>query len=142
VIRDAKEAARRSLSQARSEAAESILRARDRLLGRVRAALGQRMPAAIGDPAYRAVVADELAGALERLPRGRVVVRARPELAGVLSEAVRDRQDVVVEAATDLGVGFVAASPEAGMEIDATLAQKLVHQWPRIAVAMLAEIGT
>jgi hypothetical protein len=69
-------------------------------------------------------------------------VRARPELAGVLSEAVRGRKDAIVEAAPDMAVGFVAASPEAGMEIDATLAQKLVYRWPLIAVAVLAKIGT
>jgi vacuolar-type H+-ATPase subunit E/Vma4 len=136
-VREAQEAARRSLSAARAEATTSILVARDRLLGRVRAALEARMLAAVDDPDYRAGVANQLAGALERLPVGRVVVHARPELAGLTRNA---RVDFEEDPA--MGIGFVATSPDSGVEIDATLEAELEHRWPRIAVAVLAEVGT
>jgi len=140
VVRDANEAARRAVSEARSEAAVSILKARDRLLGRVRVALEERGRASIADPALHAWLPAVLAGALERLPPGDVVVRVRPELARVLAQAIADRRGITLESIPDMGAGFVAVSAESGVEIDATLETNLLHRWPQIAVSVLAEI--
>ena len=140
-IRDASEAARRSLSEARAEAAASTLRARDRLLGRVRAALEEHARASIVDPAHVATMETDLAAALQRLPSGEVVVRTRPELRRAFETAVDGRPGVTLETVPDMGVGFVAVSPETGVEIDATLQTQLGHRWPAIAVAVLTEVG-
>jgi vacuolar-type H+-ATPase subunit E/Vma4 len=141
VVHDANEAARRSLAEARSEAAASTLQARGRLLGRVRAALEQRIRSTVADPDYRAEVADELGGALERIPPGKVIVRTTPELAEALTRAVRGTEELVLEVVPDFGTGFLAASPDTGVEIDGTLETKLLHRWPQIAVTVLAELG-
>jgi vacuolar-type H+-ATPase subunit E/Vma4 len=141
VVHDANESARRSLSEARAQSARSILEARDRLLRRVRTALDTRTRARPSHLDRHAVWANELASALERLPEGRVIVRARPELVDALTEAVGDGRGVVVEMDAGMGAGFVAVAPEAGMEIDATLDAMLRHRWPHIAVAVLAELG-
>jgi len=138
VVRDANEAARRAVSEARSEAAASILKARDRLLGRVRASLEERGRASI--PALHASLPAMLAGALERLPPGDVVVRTRPELSKVLAQSIARRPGVTLETTPEVGTGFVAVSPESGVEIDATLETNLLHRWPQIAVAVLAEV--
>jgi vacuolar-type H+-ATPase subunit E/Vma4 len=139
-IRDANDAARRSLSEARSEAAASVLQARDRLLGRVRVALTERTRTAIDDLEYRASLGEKLVAALERLPPGKVIVRTPPQLADALARGARSRQGVVVEADADVGAGFVAVSPESCVEIDGTLETSLEHRWPRIAVSVLAEV--
>jgi vacuolar-type H+-ATPase subunit E/Vma4 len=139
--RDATEAARRSLAEARSQAARSMLEARDRLLGRIRGALEERTRNMNRDPEYRAAVAEELVDALERLPPGRVVVRTRPDLADVALRVAEAGPDRGVETAPDLGAGFVAVSPETGVEIDATLEVKLLHRWPRLAVAVMKEVS-
>ena len=139
--RDANEAARRTLSEARSVAARTMLMARDRLLTRVRAALDERIRAASGDADYLSALPVELGDALERLPSGEVIVRARPELAAILAQPARGRPGVLFETVRDMGVGFVAISPASGVEVDATLEAKLVHRWPRIAVSVLAGVG-
>ena len=138
--RDADEAARRTLSDARSEAARSVLTARARLLARVRAALEASAQATADDPSYAALLAEDLAGALARMPPGEVVVRTRPEWVAVLAEPSRGRPGVVIESVPDMGVGFVAASPGSGVELDATLGALLAHRWPRIAVQVLREV--
>jgi vacuolar-type H+-ATPase subunit E/Vma4 len=139
--REATEKGRRAVAEARTQAAASVLQARDRLLGRVRCALQERARAATADPAYRASLSSLLAEALERLPEGPVVVRARAGLAEALADAARSREGVVVETVADMGTGFVAVAPESGVEIDATLEAVLEHRWPQLAVAVLAEVG-
>lgn len=140
-VREATEAGRRSLAEARARSAESTLLARDRLLGRVRAALAERMGGALADPDYQVRLAAELTEALERLPRGEVIVRAGPELADVLGRVASGARGVVVETVRHRGpTGFVAVATEANIEIDATLETRLQHQWPRLAVSVLAEV--
>jgi hypothetical protein len=107
----------------------------------VRAALEQRIRSTVADPDYRAEVADELGGALERIPPGKVIVRTTPELAEALTRAVRGTEELVLEVVPDFGTGFLAASPDTGVEIDGTLETKLLHRWPQIAVTVLAELG-
>lgn len=136
------EAARRAVSRAQAEAAKSVLTARDRLLRRVADALAARVDRAVGDPEYLVALPDEVHAGLERLPPGRVVVRARAELAGLVAEAVRGRGDVEVEVAPSMAAGYTATSPEVGVEIDGTLETRLAHWWPRVAVAVLAEVGS
>jgi hypothetical protein len=92
------------------------------------------------DADHRAAVALDLTEALERLPAGPVVVRTHPDLAAAVRAAETGRE-IVVESIPDLGSGFVAVSPETGVEIDATLEAKLVHGWPRVAVAVLKEMS-
>jgi vacuolar-type H+-ATPase subunit E/Vma4 len=138
--RAAQDGAQRMLGEARAQAARSVLEARDRLLARVRRRLEAGILSSLTDSGYRAALPAELEQALERLPPGNVVVRTRPELAGVLADAVRGRSGVVVESALDLGVGFLAVATEAEVEVDATLDAKLEHRWPAVAVAVLAEV--
>ncbi len=45
-----------------------------------------------------------------------------------------------VESAPDVGTGFVLASGDGRLEVDATLDTRLSHVWPRLAAAALAEV--
>jgi vacuolar-type H+-ATPase subunit E/Vma4 len=139
---DEEAVARRVIARARAESTEGVLAARDRLLQRVRAALEERIAGIDGDPHYRRTVVEELRHALERLPKGAVVVRTRATLAPSLRDAVADEARVTVETPPDVGHGFVAGVPIEGVEIDATLEAKLAHVWPRLAVATLAEVAS
>jgi vacuolar-type H+-ATPase subunit E/Vma4 len=138
--REEGEAARRAVSRAEKEAAESVLTARDRLLGRVAAALAERAARAVGDPDYLVALPGEIRAGLERLPPGPVVVRVRPELVGIVRDAVQGRHDVTVEPVEAIDVGFTATVPESGVEVDGTLPTRLAHAWPSVAVSVLREV--
>ena len=140
--RDEEESAQRTLSRARAEAAAAELSARDRLLTRVRTALEARIVNAGTDAAYRESLAREVSGGLMRLPEGPVLVRARPELMEPIASAIARDDRIVLEAAPDLGVGFTAAVLAEGVELDGTLATRLEHAWPRLAVAVLRDAAT
>jgi vacuolar-type H+-ATPase subunit E/Vma4 len=137
--REEEEAARRTVSHAEKEARASVLAARRRLLARVAEALEARAEATVGDPDYLLALPDEVLRGLERLPPGALVVRTPAALVDIVRDAVRGREDVAVEAA-DVGTGFVASVPAAGVEVDGTLRTRLVHGWPPLAVSVLAEI--
>ena len=141
VRREEEGAARRARSRAEAEATESVLTARDRLLDRVAAALAEYVGRAVGDPDYLVLLPDQIRGGLDRLPFGPVVVRARPELLGIVRDVVRGRSDIVVEAAPELGAGFSASAPESGVEVDGTLEAMLALSWARVAVSVLRDAG-
>src|SRR5690606_13003693 len=105
-IRRAEGTARKTLSSERAAATASILVARDRLLERVRSALLARVRESGADPGWLAALGTELRAALDRLPSGDVVVRARPEVASALAPVVEDRPVVRVETSADVGTGF------------------------------------
>jgi len=138
--REEEEAARRARSRAEKEAMESVLSARERLLARVAAGVEARVDRAVADPEYVATLPDDVRAGLERLPAGPVVVRARPELIGVARDALAGRADVTFEPAPDLGAGFTALAARVGVEVDGTLATRLRHAWPRLAVSVLREV--
>lgn len=138
--REAEQGAQRTASAARAEGAERVLVARGRLLERVRKALEHRIQRAVDYPEYVESLVLDVSAALGRLPPGPVLVRARPGLVSRISDAVDGRDDVRIEAAEHMGVGFTASSVESGMEVDGTLEARLEYAWPRLAVSALAEI--
>lgn len=141
ITNEAEGAARRTLSRTRAEAMQSVLTARARFLERLRAALESRLCTAVQDPEYLASIASELRAGMERLPNGRVVVRASPGLARAMSEMIPTiASGATVESAPDVGTGFVLASGDGRLEVDATLDTRLSHVWPRLAAAALAEV--
>jgi vacuolar-type H+-ATPase subunit E/Vma4 len=139
--REAEDAARRAVARAESDAARSVLAARDRLLGRVREALDGRIETVADDPAYVSSLAAQLREALDRLPTGPLLVRASVELVDAVRELVGRRSDVVVEVATAHDTGFSVVSAEGAIEVDGTLATMLDHAWPALAVDVLREVG-
>jgi vacuolar-type H+-ATPase subunit E/Vma4 len=138
--REAEEAAQRAASAARADGAERVLVARARLLARVRDVLERRIRQAADDTDCLEALARDVGVALERLPPGPIVVRARPELVSRISDAVRARNEVRIESSEDLGVGFTASSPEHGVEVDGRLEARLEYAWPRLAVTVLGEV--
>ena len=138
--REEEEAARRAVSRAEKEARESVLAARKRLLSRVAEALEERAAAAGDDPDYLRALPEEVRGAVGRLPAGEVVVRTPPRLVGIVRDAVRDRENLVVEP-DEVGAGFLASVLAEGVEVDGTLRTRIEHSWPHLAVAILAEVS-
>ncbi len=136
------EIAHREVSRSRAEAAAAQLAARDRLLNRVRAALDVRIGKAGTDAAYLGSLARELSEGLRRLPEGRVLVRARPELLDAIASALAGNDRVDLEASPDLGAGFTASVPTEGVELDGTLVTRLEHAWPLLAVGVLRDAAT
>lgn len=139
--RQEEEIAHRTRARAAAEAAESVLTARRRLLGRVRSALERRVAGAGSDPEYLDVLPQELRAGLERLPPGPIVVHVAPEMVERLDRALPEREGVLVETTPGMAAGFRALAPGAGMEVDATLELRLEQAWPRLAVAVLSELA-
>ncbi len=137
--RHEEQGAHRAVSHARAEAAAAELAARDRLLTRVKGALEERIDGAATDEAFVTSLSVDIARGLARLPEGRVVLRTRPELVEAVTVAVGDRRGVDVRATAEVGVGFLAAVEDAGVEVDGTLRARLEHAWPRLAVEVLRE---
>lgn len=133
------DASRRAVSRAETEARASVLASRGRLLRRVADALEARADAAVGDPDYLVVLPDEVRRGLERLPSGPLVVRTPGALVGIVRDAVREREHVVVEAA-EVGTGFVASAKSGAVEVDGTLRARLEHAWRWLAVSVLADV--
>lgn len=141
ITNEAEGASRRALSRTRAEAMQSVLTARARFLQRLRAELESRICTAVQNPEYLASIASELSAGMQRLPNGRVVVRASPGLAPAISEMIPAiALGATVESTPELGTGFVLASEDGRMEVDATLDTRLAHVWPRLAAAALSEV--
>jgi vacuolar-type H+-ATPase subunit E/Vma4 len=138
--REEEEGAHRELSRARAEAAAADLAARDRLLARVRNALGERIATASQREAYRDSLTAELALGLGRLPPGPVAVRTRPDLADLVRAAVGGLGKVEVHVSEDAGVGFLATAGT--VEVDGTLSARLEQVWPRLAIEVLREAAS
>jgi len=133
--------AEQAVSSAGREASEAALTARARLLERVYAALEARIARAGDDAGYRASLPREVGESLRRLPPGPVVVRSSAELVDLARAAASRRGDIEVQVAPGLGPGFVVAAPAEGIEIDGTLAARLEHEWPRLAIGVLARVA-
>lgn len=141
VRQEEEEIARRTLSRAQSEAVTSVLIARGRLLDRVRAGVATRIDRAGEDSIYMDVLPAEVRAALGRLPAGEVWVSAAPALVPYVERAMAGFASVSVEPDDDVGPGFRAFSHAHDMEIDGTLHLRLSLGWPRLAVAVLAEVA-
>jgi len=138
VEREEVDASGKALSRARADARRSVLDARLRLLERVRAALERRIAEAGEDSRYLAVVERDLRDALGRLGRRDVVVRAGDDVARALSAALEELGDSgSIESDPSLTGGFVAASADGTVEIDATLEERLTHVWPGLAIEVV-----
>jgi len=135
------ETARRALSRARSDGAHDMLAARSHLLERVRSALEVRVRAANGDPPYLETLQHEIPAALARLPAGPVTVVSAPDLLPHVEASLAGVSDVSCETDADAGAGFRAVSGTAPIEVDGGLQGRLDRAWPRLAVAVLAEVS-
>ncbi|HSH75046.1 MAG TPA: V-type ATP synthase subunit E [Longimicrobiales bacterium] len=138
---EARSAAQRDTAEARRKAARRLLTSREHLLRRVRGALERRVATAMDDPEYTSELRRVLESTLDRLPAGTVVVRTLPALESALAEAVAGRAAVRIEPVAGMGMGFSALSVESGMEVDVTLGTELELVWPRLAVAVMKEVG-
>jgi len=142
VRQEEEEASRRTLSRAQSEAVRDVLAARGRMLDRVREGVLARIGRAHEDSMYLDVLPAEVLAALGRLPAGAVAVTAAPALVPHLEAAVAGIALVSVEPSDDIGPGFRALSGVEGVEVDGTLEARLSRGWPRLAVAVLAEVAS
>lgn len=143
VTSEAEAGERRTMSRKRAGAVEDVLVARSRVLERLRAAVEARIALAEQDGGYNASLAAELRAALDRMPPGPMVLLASPGIVAPLSEAVRELDTAVsVEAAPQIGPGFVLRSGDGRVEVDATLKTRLEYAWPRLAAAALQEMRT
>jgi vacuolar-type H+-ATPase subunit E/Vma4 len=139
--REEVEVGQRALARAQAQSAVTVLAARDRLLARVRSAVERRIADAEGDAQFLATLAADAEEVVRRLPSPEAVVRVRAGLHGAVLAAVEGLEGVSVEVWPEAGTGLRAFSLAGDVEVDATLETRLVYAWPRLAVAVLAEVA-
>jgi vacuolar-type H+-ATPase subunit E/Vma4 len=130
------------VAAARREGRNSVLVARDELLGRVRAAVDARLHSLCADDRYRARLGEELLQACAYLPESRVEARCHPALADALAEAAGGvaGTEVAVSEESSFTSGFVLGTPGGRAEVDARLDTRIDRMWPELALTVMAMV--
>lgn len=131
-----------AVAEARRAGRSEVLRARDVLLGRVRAAVDAGLAVLDQDPGYRAGLAAELEEALGYLAEGPAEVCCRPSLAAPLAAAAAglERAELSVREDAALATGFLVRATDGHAEVDARLTTRVERMWPELALVVLAVI--
>jgi vacuolar-type H+-ATPase subunit E/Vma4 len=139
--RELRAAAAAAVVEARRRARGDVLAARDRLLSRVRAAAVERLPAAVADPRYTAVLPTHFAEAVAFLGDGRVIVRCAPAIADRLGRDAATRSGVTVVPDPRTTTGFTIESEDGAVVVDNGLEARLARLAPRLAIEIAAGCG-
>jgi vacuolar-type H+-ATPase subunit E/Vma4 len=134
---DARGAAAASLADVRRKARGQVLAARQRVLDRVFAGARSRLPEAGRGEAYMATLSAELAVALASLGDVASVIRCAAPVAAALERLVADRPACRVEPDAGVDAGFIAATADGAIEVDATLASRLERLRDRLSLEVL-----
>lgn len=129
-----------TLVDARRRARDAELVARDHLLVRVLGRAAARLPAALARPEFQAGLPGLLGEALEALGDRPAILRAPPVLVEQLAALTRGRAQLELRADPAVGSGFVLASTDGALVIDATLEQRLAQLAPRLRQDILARL--
>lgn len=139
-------AARREFAHARErrasddtlEAARVTLAARARFVDHVLAACVHRAAAVVGRPGFARAMGEQLEAALACLPEDEIVISCPPVAAAVMRAATEARgaRARVVEDPS-LTPGFVAASVDGRVRVDATIAHQLALRRDRLAIDLV-----
>jgi vacuolar-type H+-ATPase subunit E/Vma4 len=131
----------RSLADARRTARERVLTARALMLDRVFAALADALPDVGRGAAYQASLAAELREALAFTRDPCLAVRCAPAVAPALRrEIARAERTVAIRPDPQVAGGFVLASGDGRLEVDATLTTRLEQRRRGLALAALAAL--
>jgi vacuolar-type H+-ATPase subunit E/Vma4 len=126
--------ARANVAAERHEAMRAVLLAKTRLVERVlqraRALLAE---VTRGDP-YRAALADEVDRAMVFVEAEEVVVRCPEALVPALRDALGAKPRVAVEAADDVGSGFVMIGDGGRVRVDSTLETRVERLETTLAI--------
>jgi vacuolar-type H+-ATPase subunit E/Vma4 len=137
---EARAAAAASLGEVRRRARAEVLAARQHALERVFAAAGRALPDAGRRAGYLAALPAELAAALACVGDSASVIRCAPSLAATIKPLVRDRAACRVEPDRAIGAGFIVATTDGVIEVDATLAGRLERLRDHLALEILRQL--
>lgn len=147
-----REEADRAVAEARRAGRAAVLRARARLLERVRERADEMLEGEEAMATYRDDLREHLARALRPLADRSAVITCPPDLvpdvraaleeevgAPTAEEAdVRGPAEVDLRGEEDAPPGLTVHSGDGGLVVDATLPQRLRRLWPEIAVEVAA----
>jgi V/A-type H+-transporting ATPase subunit E len=125
-----------ALASARHAARREVLFARQELLDRVFQAAGRLLPDCLDDPRYLGSALEELEHGLGYLGGREAVVRCSPALIPLFREHCVDRPDLGVEADASVGSGFVLATTDGALTVDATLERRLEELRPWLTLTV------
>jgi vacuolar-type H+-ATPase subunit E/Vma4 len=140
-LRDAEAALRlelgEQLAEARSQAQQRVLVARQTLLDRIFDEVLGHLAEALDDPAAHATLVTRAESALRHMPAGPVEIRSPDAVASVLGQALSGREDLRIEIDEDVAPGFRVIGANGALEVDATLETLLEIHRPALSIDVL-----
>lgn len=137
-----RESTESALAEARRESRRRMLDARQRLLDRAFAAAHALFPDAVNGACYRAALPRHVVEALEAAGHEPVVVRCRDALVPVVQPIVASQARVTVRGDPGVPPGMVVTTTDGTMEVDQTLDGRLDRLRTRLALEVMARLGT
>jgi len=130
--------ARVAIAAERHAAMRAVLLARTHLVDRVLERARALLPDVARNEAYLATLSSELTDALQFVEGEGTVVRCSANLGPDVRDRMRDRPEVKVEPAADVGTGFVVVGAEGSVVVDGRLETRI----DRLASVLAIEIHT
>lgn len=135
-------AAAAALAEVRWNGRRAVLEARQRLLDRVFAAAHALFAGAVAGEAYGAALPAHLTEALRSVGDEPAVIRCPAALAPRVRAAVAGREQVTVDADPAARPGIVVVTRDGAIVVDNTLEGRLERLRLRLAIAVLARLGS
>jgi len=126
--------ARAHIAAARHDAMRAVLFTRQRVVDRVLARAEALLPEVLERDAFNLLLEEQLLSALDFIGERGAVVRCAPRIASMLQTLLANKPGVVLVIDGDVGSGFVAASGEGSVKVDATLENRLRRLAPSLAI--------
>lgn len=140
--RERRERMEEELGAVRRAARREVLGARERLAGRLDAAVRAALPAALGRPEYQAALPARVAAALACLPEDeRVAVRAAAALVPSIRTAWPAERELALTPDEGIGNGFRVTSADGAIEVEETLEAAYAAQRGVLVREALASLG-
>jgi vacuolar-type H+-ATPase subunit E/Vma4 len=131
-----------ALADARHASRRRMLDARQRLLDQVFAAAHALLPEAVNGASYRAAVPRHIAEALEAVGDEPAVIRCPEALVPVVQPIVASQARVTVRGDPGVPPGMVVTTTDGVIEVDQTLDGRLERLRARLALELMARLGT
>jgi len=125
------------LLEARRDARQRMLEARQRFLARARQSLEALLVDAAKSVAYRDVLPGHLEDSLAYFGEEPAVIHCSPRIAQPLGSLVAGRSQLTVREDPAVPDGFRVVSSDGALQVDNTLHARLSSRWPSMAIELL-----
>jgi vacuolar-type H+-ATPase subunit E/Vma4 len=128
------------LAEARVQAQQRVLLARQALLDRIFDEARAHLAEALNDPDSQAALVSRAESALRHMPEGPVEIRCPDAVASVLGQALSGREGLRIEIDEEVAPGFRVIGANGALEVDATLETLLEIHRPALSIDVLQQM--